>query len=366
MRLIDVPAETRLTFVCEKPSQARNYARAWHYARPDVVPPLFIALRSLTGAKTVMPRHIAYKGLPRFLNPTWKRLDHEPRVLFWEPLPSEDISETEDLTHYERMMRLFPGSIRRSSVSVDDALAHADLIVYGCDSDTRGAGMFSRFLETRMGLTHDSQAFPVVYTWAEDPKSLKAAFSLGMTTRSREFQAMFNVAEAKQVFYFNWALNALPIFGDVLRHVGVTDNVFLSKFQMLLLHVLAEQPPMMEGPIHLMMRDWKGSGKWSKGDDVFGSPASRGPIIEQLVKAGLLCESQAEGYTHRTHYEVSDVGKAFLAHVHPDCYDPDIGFRLAEWGRTWPASRPAMERYVRTYFGKQKRFFTKIWCEDAL
>lgn len=360
MRLIDVPAETRITFVCEKPSQARHYAAAWHYARPDTVPPLFIALTSLVGAQTVMPRHIPYDGLPRFMNPTWKPLDREPSVFSWEASSPEDISNIENLTEWGQIQAFTQGHLKREPCSIDDALAHADVIACGCDPDIRGAGMFSRFVETRMGLTHNDRAFPVIYTIAEDPESLKAGFASGLTTRSPEFLAVFNQAECRQVFHFNWSLNSLPIFGDVLRHVGITENAFISKFQVLLLHALAERGPMSEGEIVLMMRDWKGSGKWEKrGEDVFGSPASRDAIMRQILEKGLLSALPINKEGVRSRIAVSEIGRAFLSHLHPDSYDPDLGFRLVEWGKTWPASRPAMERYIRTYFGKQKRFFAK-------
>ena len=189
---------------------------------------------------------------------------------------------------------------------------------------------------------------------------MKTGFASDLTTRSPEFLAVFNQAECKQVFHFNWSLNALPIFGDVLRHVGITENAFISKFQVLLLHALAERGPMSEGEIVFMMRYWKGSGKWGKrGEDVFGSPASRDAIMRQILEKGLLSALPINKEGVRSRIAVSEIGRAFLSHLHPDSYDPDLGFRLAEWGKTWPASRPAMERYIRTYFGKQKRFFSK-------
>ncbi len=360
MRLIDVPADARLTFVCEKPSQAENYASAWHKARPDAHPPLFIGMRSLIGAQTVIPRNIAYDSLPKFLDPTWKRLKDGPSVFSWlpDPLPAPVIPED---TSYIDLLRIKKaGRLVKDPVSIDDALKSADHIVYACDSDARGAGIFSRFIQTRLGLSSDARAFPVVLTNSESSECLKEAFGSGLTTRSPEFQTLFRRMGAREAFYFNWALNALPIFGDVLRHIEAPGDAFLSKFQILVLYALSSRDPMTENEIFRMMVDWKGSGKWQgKAWHGIGSASSRMPIIEQLTKKGLIqvCNPREAG-VHRK-LKISDLGKTFLSHVHPDCYDPDIGFRIDNWGGDWPTGRPAMERYIRTYFGKQKRFFAK-------
>lgn len=49
-------------------------------------------------------------------------------------------------------------------------------------------------------------------------------------------------------------------------------------------------------------------------------------------------------------------GEAFLSALHPDCEDADLPFRLRQWEASWPVSRPSVERYLRTFFGKAARF----------
>lgn len=53
---------------------------------------------------------------------------------------------------------------------------------------------------------------------------------------------------------------------------------------------------------------------------------------------------------------ISARGQALLESLHPDCEDPDLPYRLDTWVRDGEASLPAMDRYIRTFFGKQLRF----------
>lgn len=342
MRLIDIPAATRLTFVCEKVSQARNFASAWHAERPDTQP-LFVALNSLRGGRTVLPRNIPYRDLPVIQEPVWAKLETPPRVMGIDPDPRRD------------------SLLRVSDVGVRDTLFGADVLVYACDSDVRGVGIFRRFLQTQMGIDYDHVPFPFLFVRDEAPKTLFSAFREGRTTRDPDFAAAVRKSEAKQFFDHNWALNALPLFGDALRSVGAEGDGFVSKYQMLLLHALRHAGPKSEVNIVTMMRDWQGSGKRRAVSAPVGCHASRDAIMRGLVRKGLIGPGPWMKTPHgsRRLLGITATGDAFLARTHPDCYDPDIAFRVREWQEAWPESRPAMERYIRTYFGKQKRFAAK-------
>jgi len=96
-----------------------------------------------------------------------------------------------------------------------------------------------------------------------------------------------------------------------------------------------------------LMERWKGTGRY--GECEMGSPASRGPIFMTLLNAGLLERRGSD-------LDISDAGLEFLNLLHPDCEDQDLPARLHEWQSDWPNSKPKMERYIRTLFGKQLRF----------
>jgi hypothetical protein len=48
-----------------------------------------------------------------------------------------------------------------------------------------------------------------------------------------------------------------------------------------------------------------------------------------------------------------------LNRLHPDCEDPDLPFRLHAWCEAGAAAKPAIDRYIKTFFGKQKRFMAQ-------
>ena len=53
------------------------------------------------------------------------------------------------------------------------------------------------------------------------------------------------------------------------------------------------------------------------------------------------------------------MGRAFLEKLHPDCEDPDLPFRLSEWQHDPATGHAKAQRYLRTWFGKQKRFMNR-------
>lgn len=89
------------------------------------------------------------------------------------------------------------------------------------------------------------------------------------------------------------------------------------------------------------------------GRSPMGSPMSRAAVVSWLQKSGCL-EVHGQGRAERL--LLSDRGRRLASLMHKDCHDPHLSKRLATWGETWPASKPAIDRYVRTFFGKQKRF----------
>lgn len=345
MDITKIPADSRLVFICEKQSQAWNYANAWLSVRPDI-PAHFVALNHLKGAQTVIPRSIPYSSLPRFEEPVWARLDERPLVWTHDRITSKMV---------------------RVEEPVCDVLLAADHIVCACDSDLRGAGMFMRFMQVNLGVDIRTREYPVVFTGAEDISSLQEALSRTISSRSPEFSRVLDAAEAKQFFDHNWALNALPLFGDVLRHIGAPGDGFISKFQLLVLHIMSRRTMCGHGELLWLMTKWEGTGKWKLDERCgIGSATSRDKIVESLVDKGLLIKGNNNDVFSSVspldldHISITPRGTEFLSCLHPDTYDPDIGVRIALWGETWPHSRPAMERYIRTYFGKQKRFFAKF------
>lgn len=99
-----------------------------------------------------------------------------------------------------------------------------------------------------------------------------------------------------------------------------------------------------------------------------GSPITSFAIFNGLVKNGCL---EQDGFLERggflggngrrevEAYRLADRGRRLLDLMHKDCFDPDLAMRINEWGRDWPASEPRIERYIRTFFGKQVRYLDR-------
>ncbi|MNP43763.1 hypothetical protein D3C76_1376030 [compost metagenome] len=161
-----------------------------------------------------------------------------------------------------------------------------------------------------------------------------------------------HAGEAKRFFDFNYNVNALLLFGECLRQVGVsTDRYGMSKYSLQLLYALRGQPPLKESRVLSLMHQWRGTGRYPP--TPLGSAASSADILSGLVDAGLMLEEN-------NHISLSPRGTAFLELLHPDCADPDLPARLEAWQRDWPSAKEKMNRYLRTFFGKQVRYMRAL------
>jgi hypothetical protein len=159
-------------------------------------------------------------------------------------------------------------------------------------------------------------------------------------------------------FDWNWNVNGLAILGEAQRRVGVAAGAPpLSKYALQLLYALRHLPPQTDGAVVSLMQAWPGTGRYpaqpGSGFSRMGSPASRLPIVDNLGKAGLLDWLEV---SERHALSVSERGHALLGLLHPGCEDADLPFRLHAWCEQGEDSKPAIDRYIKTFFGKQKRF----------
>lgn len=346
---------TPVLFVCEKRSQIEFLAKAWQKHSPNTP---FLAIACCSGSpggfRMRLPRNLPISEVPAIYEPAWAvtALQVFDRNAEWQDMDGVDL-----------------------------IAGWAGQIVCACDPDPAGSYMFRNLLRlTRADLAE--QHFPDLWlTDLTDTAIIGALENPGSTADDRRagFLAM---AEAKRFFDANWAVNALPVFSRPLQLVGVPFNqAYLSKYELQLLYRLRGAAPMSEGSILKLMSDWAGSGKYDRNGFHcgLGSAASRAAILENLKSKGLVdvFETQEvpideERFARlvalrikaerdprtviRSRYAVTDRGRALLDRVHPKLQDPDLPFRIAEWGRGWPESRPQVERYIRTVFGRQKRF----------
>lgn len=159
----------------------------------------------------------------------------------------------------------------------------------------------------------------------------------------------------KRYFEYNYLLNARPLIGAAAREAGLYANI-PSKFGLQLLYQALDAGRQNDGLRIQSMARWNGTGKYDgrEYDMGLGSPASRATIVEQLVAGGFMSRSL------KASTEVTDEGRQFLDLLHPDCRDPDLPFRLHDWCKLPEEdAHKAIDRYIRTFFGRQKTFFEK-------
>jgi hypothetical protein len=244
----------------------------------------------------------------------------------------------------------------------------ADLIVYACDPDHSGAVSFDVLMHQVFG---DDRALhcPALLLVSADDASLKRALAemrpFGQACRqSREYGHM------KRYVDWNWNANALAVLGETQRRAGVpADAPPLSKFALQMLYAMRDGLPRSDNALHRLMTYWPGTGRYQYEAGQWrprvGSAASRAQILENLIEAGLLTRTflapkrpLGEFEQAPSELSLSACGQALLNLLHPDCEDPDLPFRLHAWCEKGATAKPAVDRYIKTFFGKQLRFLS--------
>lgn len=161
-------------------------------------------------------------------------------------------------------------------------------------------------------------------------------------------------------FDYNYLLNARPIMGMTFQKAfGRQFEWPLTKNELQLLYYMRDGKLRSDGDIIHTMSRWAGTGRYvTKGlrdYDGMGNPASRATIIENLCAQGFLKRPKGKSLS------ITEQGERLLAFLHPDCEDPDQVIRLCEWAQLPVAvAKEKIDRYIKTFFGKQKRFLTKV------
>jgi len=179
---------------------------------------------------------------------------------------------------------------------------------------------------------------------AED---VKRNWMRGLTTHSPEFLDLVKQQCCIRFFNIAFQVNSRMILDSILRDLNPAyEGGMIIKSSLQILYVIADNCGMSMDRLKRVMIEWKGTGRHP--DVPIGELANRHQAVENLANAGLI-------RIKNDMYTVSPVGASFLAALHKDCRDVDQFARLDAWARQWPASRPAVEKYLRTFFGKQKR-----------
>ena len=321
----------RTLMVFEKPAQMRNILPQWQDQHPNDIISCFYT-PPMGSFRFRIPRDLPLSGVPLIADPELQR-------------------------------RPF-GDLSRQSTSIFDGdfgvmARDADHIVCATDFDPAGCRNFLDLI-SYYGVQMPLSDITWLALHAEDPASVKAGIAKDLRADHPDLTRMANFGYARQYFDNQYLLNALPMFGRTLKLAGITPEGeldFLSKYtlQLLLLLARTDQGPLSEGSLIRLMVD----NPASNGTSPLGSPTSRCEVIAWLIGKECLVKvepASSQGEKRPARYELSHRGRELASLIHKDCYDPHLCKRIDGWGEEWPVSKPAIDRYIRTFFGKQKRY----------
>lgn len=286
-----------------------------------------------------------YLGLYQFNYPRGLPRSHYPFVTDpkWKPRSAGNNVYEAILHHDEVCVSPAPRA------SYHEIIKNASQIYFACELDHSGVSSFHVLLEQVLGAQEAMEEYPVIqidYT----EKTLIQSIKDPSNTNQTRFTSLRNAGLAKQFFDYNYNSNALALFSPLLKELTGNPHSVISKYGLQTLLFLREtKEAYTTAQLMTLMPQWRGTGRYPQGE--MGSSRSRYPIIEGLLNLGLLEQKEPLDALH-----VSQRGHELLKRIHPDCLDLDLPFRLARWQADWPQSRPVIQRYLNTFFGKQKRF----------
>jgi hypothetical protein len=239
------------------------------------------------------------------------------------------------------------------------AMLEADKIVYACEPDYAGAHAFHVAVSECLGAgVAGQQSYPAISLRGLDEHSIRSAVA-ALTQFPDDFRPLLSYATTKRYFDYNFNMNALVILGRTLTTAGVDSSKYqLSKYAVQVLFHLKRDGGTSSNGLFVEMDDWHGTQKYAaKGGSAvhtrLGSIASIGNIVAGLQSAGLISDSDS----NRGKASLTAKGECLLGLLHPDCEDRDLPFRLATWCEAGlEQSKASIDRYLKTFFGRQKRF----------
>ncbi|MBF4454042.1 type IA DNA topoisomerase (plasmid) [Acinetobacter sp. SK-43] len=322
-----------ILFVVEKPDVAAQLASIVRAKFSDAK---IYALSTLSVIGTFefdYPRGLKFRDIPYLQEPKWK-------------YPSN--------RDFRPVQEILADRIIRLDLSPKDVLSVANKIILATDLDPANVFGFHLMISEFLGHERAQDEYEAIVTYSMTPEILQRAVDNPLSTKDDWYQKLLNKGTAKKYFDFNYNTNSLIVFGELLRGLGVDTNQFImSKYSLQVLYDLNIRGPVHRNNYYSLMGQWIGSGKYALAQ--IGSHASRNAILEGLIENNLLSEDD------QLNINITQTGSMFLKLLHPDCQDADLPLRMEAWINDWDTSRGKIERYLNTYFSKQKRFYFKTF-----
>jgi hypothetical protein len=313
------------------------------------------------------PRTLRYQDLPIVRAPQYK---------LSEPNPEQESKPIELLLRFDGVVseRYVP-----TISDLSDLCSNATSVTFADRLFYQPAMTFQLFVEHFMPHLADTDNL-VLDTWHSGctaEESLTKSLDEGMTTSDLAFSAAIGAGRAKRYFDYNYHLNGNIVFGDLYRKLsGSAAPIHMSKNMVLVLYMIRKLGSVERWGFEHIMSTWRG---WKREGDGFeiGTVPSRQMLVPNLVMLGLVATeklaSKQETVTldnegrvikerAREYHSLTSLGERFLECLHPDCYDPFQPRRIDTWQKLgFSEAMPQIDRYIKTYFGKQIRFQSKLF-----
>lgn len=338
----------RIALICEKPSLAKCIIDELLFIEPDMDRSAFVVgwaneFYHLNSA-FVVPRGQSYQSFPMTQDAAYSPMSFDGRYFDKTLMAARrGISATHD-----------------SKIDNEDFLSsvkRADVVYVVFDAGPSGYHVQMRVLDWLKSLDANFvvKHLPVM--------SLVSADLHHGLVNAREIN---NLAERAQLslvrrhFDYNYLFNAYPIMGMTFEKAfGKRLAWPLSKHELQVLYFMRHGNSLTDGALFEVMKRWKGTGRYdTKGWDSYygvGNSASRSQIMRNLEAQGFLDRAGKHSLV------ISSKGERLLRFLHPDCEDPDQVMRIYSWAQLpIEVAKERVDRYIKTFFGKQKRFLSKI------
>lgn len=311
------------------------------------------------------PRGLKIKDYPLAKEQAFKPIDFNSRDMMrrdvWKSVTMADGTGWHATITEETCSVVKGPNGRWTTIDPADGIRDAEKIVVFADPDPSGCLSMAMILDQILPLGRNDPRVEVVHAWQQDEDYIREALARSgsfETTSERYLRA----GRAKQRFDYNYALNANVILRMIQQDIGIpADTPPLSKYALqTLYHMRTLTEPKSHGSLFATMQKWRGTGRYAPKAGVgIGSPSSRDDIVTQIVEAGLadtVALKRANGSPQKA-LRISTDGLRLLDALHPDCEDADLPFRIDAWqAMTEDEAAARIDRYIKTFFGKMKRF----------
>jgi len=353
----------RVALICEKPLLAKVVIDELLFIEPDLDRSAFVVgwaneFYHLNSA-FVIPRGQTYQSFPMTREAVYRSMTFDGRYLEdGSKMPIRRGLSSKTHPYFSSHESIIDNEDFASSVK------RADVVYIAFDAGPSGYHVQMRVLDWLKSLDGDFiiKHFPVM-------SAVSADLHYGLLN-AREIDNLAEKAQLSLVrrhFDYNYLLNAYPIMGMTFdKAFGKRLPWPLSKHELQVLYFMRRHgKPLSDGKLFETMWQWRGTGRYdTKGWDFYngvGNSASRSNIMKNLEMQGFLERSGRSSLT------ISSQGERLLRFLHPDCEDADQVMRIYSWAQLpIEVAKEKVERYIKTFFGKQKRFLSKMRDEPNM